>query len=41
VGEELTAREQGVIGLLTTLYRKLGARDRYDAVAHGRQLGLL
>jgi LuxR family maltose regulon positive regulatory protein len=63
--EELTAREQAVLGLLTSglsareigdelgvshntvkthtrsLYRKLGATDRREAVARGRQLGLL
>jgi LuxR family maltose regulon positive regulatory protein len=65
VGEELTAREQAVLGLLTSglsareigdelgvsrntikthtrgLYRKLGATGRRDAVARGRELGLL
>jgi LuxR family maltose regulon positive regulatory protein len=65
VGEELTAREQAVLGLLTSglsareigdelgvsrntvkthtksLYRKLGATGRREAVARGRQLGLL
>jgi LuxR family maltose regulon positive regulatory protein len=65
VGEELTAREQTVLGLLTgglsareigdelgvsrntikthtkSLYRKLGATGRREAVARGRQLGLL
>jgi LuxR family maltose regulon positive regulatory protein len=65
VGEELTAREQAVLGLLTSglsareigdelgvshntikthtksLYRKLGATGRSEAVARGRQLGLL
>jgi LuxR family maltose regulon positive regulatory protein len=64
-GEELTAREQAVLGLLTSglsareigdelgvsrntikthtksLYRKLGATGRLEAVARGRQLGLL
>jgi LuxR family maltose regulon positive regulatory protein len=65
VGEELTAREQAVLDLLTSglsaqeiadelgvsrntikthtksLYRKLGATGRREAVARGRQLGLL
>jgi LuxR family transcriptional regulator, maltose regulon positive regulatory protein len=65
VGEELTAREQAVLGLLTSglsareigdelgvsrntikthtksLYRKLDATGRREAVARGRQLGLL
>jgi LuxR family maltose regulon positive regulatory protein len=65
VGEGLTAREQAVLGLLTTglsaqeigdelgvsrntvkthtksLYRKLGVTGRREAVARGRQLGLL
>jgi LuxR family maltose regulon positive regulatory protein len=65
VGEELTEREQAVLGLLTSglsaqeigdelgvsrntikthtrsLYRKLGATGRREAVARGRQLGLL
>jgi LuxR family maltose regulon positive regulatory protein len=65
VGEELTAREQAVLSLLTSglsareigdelgvsrntvkthtksLYRKLGATGRREAVARGRQLGLL
>jgi LuxR family maltose regulon positive regulatory protein len=65
VGEVLTAREQAVLGLLTSglsareigdelgvsrntikthtksLYRKLGATGRRQAVARGRQLGLL
>jgi LuxR family maltose regulon positive regulatory protein len=65
VGEELTAREQAVLALLTSglsareigaelgvsrntikthtksLYRKLGATGRREAVARGRQLGLL
>jgi LuxR family maltose regulon positive regulatory protein len=65
VGEELTAREQAVLGLLTSglsaqeigdelgvsrntirthtksLYRKLGATGRLEAVSRGRQLGLL
>jgi LuxR family maltose regulon positive regulatory protein len=65
VGEELTDREQAVLGLLTgglsareigdelgvsrntikthtkSLYRKLGATGRRQAVARGRRLGLL
>jgi LuxR family maltose regulon positive regulatory protein len=65
VGEELTAREQAVLDLLTSglsareigdelgvsrntikthtksLYRKLGATGRREAVTRGRQLGLL
>jgi LuxR family maltose regulon positive regulatory protein len=65
VGEELTAREQAVLDLLTSglsaqeigdqlgvsrntikthtrsLYRKLGASGRRDAVTRGRRLGLL
>jgi LuxR family transcriptional regulator, maltose regulon positive regulatory protein len=65
VGEELTAREQAVLGLLTSglsaqeigdelgvsvntikthtksLYRKLGATGRREAVARARRLGLL
>jgi LuxR family transcriptional regulator, maltose regulon positive regulatory protein len=65
VGEELTVREQAVLGLLTSglssreigdelgvslntikthtksLYRKLGATDRREAVARARRLGLL
>jgi LuxR family maltose regulon positive regulatory protein len=65
VGEELTAREQAVLGLLSSglsareigdelgvshntikthtksLYRKLGATGRREAVTRGRQLGLV